>query len=330
MRFCRKAVASQLPQLVDLSPALDGRRQSRQSKQLATHFMQWWSNPSILHKLASAHRTALPLVKACGAGKSVPVRILDATGGWGVDAATLVAAGATVDIIERNPIMAQLLLDILQHAHGSSELRPLLRGRVGGLWGGDAAAALHSSSATAAPKQHMEHLWPPPSSGSSSAPPLPCGPWDVVYIDAMFPPRGKASAAVKLPAQWLHALAAQEAVEGLGTANPRYAELQGALMGGSLADMGAVLGRAMGALVESSASISGEELPPADALALPLVQAALSSPVRRIVVKRPGRAGPLVLPAGEADDGKRPSFAVNGKAVRFDVYQRPWLQHSES
>lgn len=51
------------------------------------------------------------LVRAC---KPVPgMRIIDATAGWGRDAAVLASFGAEVLMLERNPVMAALLSDAL-------------------------------------------------------------------------------------------------------------------------------------------------------------------------------------------------------------------------
>ena len=325
-----------LPHLVDLAVNAVAGRRLPQKGSAAPQFMQWWQDPSVKHKLASTRRTALPLIKACGAGKAAGVRILDCTGGWGVDAATLAAAGATVDIIERNPIMAQLLADILQQAHLASDLGPLLRGQVGGLWQGEASAVLHATtpSSTAATAE-VHQLWPSiphslggtPPSGPPSAP--PSGPWDVLYIDAMFPPRGKASANVKLPAQWLHAIAAQEAIHSLPAEHPARADLCAALASTPLSGMGGLLGQAMGPLATLVGSAAeADNVSPADALAAPLVQAALDSPIRRVVLKRPSSASPFPLPKPDSGDANLPAFSVQGKSVRFDVYQRPWLQHA--
>jgi 16S rRNA (guanine1516-N2)-methyltransferase len=49
---------------------------------------------------------------------------------------------------------------------------------------------------------------------------------------------------------------------------------------------------------------------PADAEGL--LDWALDQPVARVVVKRPARAGALA--------GTRPSYSIDGKAVRFDVH----------
>lgn len=62
------------------------------------------------------------LVRACKPAKGV--RILDATAGWGRDAAVLASFGATVVMLEREPVMAALLNDALErfHAHPMANL----------------------------------------------------------------------------------------------------------------------------------------------------------------------------------------------------------------
>ncbi|WP_028387961.1 class I SAM-dependent methyltransferase [Legionella fairfieldensis] len=52
------------------------------------------------------------LVRACKPGHGL--RIIDATAGWGRDAAVLASCGAEVLMLERNPVMAALLADALQ------------------------------------------------------------------------------------------------------------------------------------------------------------------------------------------------------------------------
>lgn len=53
------------------------------------------------------------LVRACKPAKGI--KILDATAGWGRDAAILASFGAEVLMLERNPVMAALLSDALEH-----------------------------------------------------------------------------------------------------------------------------------------------------------------------------------------------------------------------
>ncbi|MCL9682548.1 class I SAM-dependent methyltransferase [Legionella maioricensis] len=53
------------------------------------------------------------LVRACKPTKGL--KIIDATAGWGRDAAILASFGAEVTMLERHPVMATLLADALEH-----------------------------------------------------------------------------------------------------------------------------------------------------------------------------------------------------------------------
>ncbi|RUR00537.1 class I SAM-dependent methyltransferase [Legionella septentrionalis] len=132
------------------------------------------------------------LVKAC---KPFPgKRILDATGGWGRDAAILASFGAQVLLIERDPVMAALLADALQRIPPESRLRHSLS-----LQSLDAKCYLQELSPNAYP--------------------------DVIYIDPMHPVREK-SALVKKEMQALQQIlgADEDALALLQTALPRARE----------------------------------------------------------------------------------------------------------
>lgn len=103
------------------------------------------------------------IVRAC---KPVPgLKIIDATAGWGKDAAILASFGAQICMIERNPVMAALLEDAMTSMHVASSLSDLLI-----LVQGDAKAYLNALK--------------------------PCQFPDVIYLDPMHPVREK-SALVK-------------------------------------------------------------------------------------------------------------------------------------
>lgn len=106
------------------------------------------------------------LVRAC---KPAPgVRILDATAGWGRDAAVLASFGADVLMLERQPVMAALLADGLRRLNSQSKALSLKQA--------DAKHYLQTLSAVDHP--------------------------DVIYIDPMHPSRHK-SALVKKDMQAL-------------------------------------------------------------------------------------------------------------------------------
>lgn len=108
---------------------------------------------------------------------------VDATAGLGEDSLLLAAAGFTVTMYERDPVIAALLRDALERAAGVPRLADAV-GRMT-LVEGDSVAGLRELGAALA-------------SGAGSAP-------DVVFLDPMFPERTK-SAAVKKKFQLLHRL----------------------------------------------------------------------------------------------------------------------------
>ncbi|KTD22954.1 class I SAM-dependent methyltransferase [Legionella londiniensis] len=112
------------------------------------------------------------IVRAC---KPLPgIKIIDATAGWGRDAAILASFGAEVCMIERNPVMAAMLQDALGRLDESSPLKKSLS-----LIHGDAKEYLNSLATEQYP--------------------------DVIYIDPMHPVRQK-SALVKKNMQALQSL----------------------------------------------------------------------------------------------------------------------------
>ncbi|HCD33969.1 MAG TPA: hypothetical protein DER01_16280 [Phycisphaerales bacterium] len=67
-----------------------------------------------------------PLVKALGIKKrsDEPLRVLDATAGWGEDTWLMLAQGCHVHALERNKVMAVLLEDALQRAMPDMDQQP--------------------------------------------------------------------------------------------------------------------------------------------------------------------------------------------------------------
>ena len=112
------------------------------------------------------------LIKACRPRPGL--RIVDATAGWGRDAALLASFGAEVIMVERQPVMAALLADALKH----------LDATVG--------VALNLSLVSADAVSYLQSLAP------ADYP-------DVIYIDPMHPARQK-SALVKKDMQVLQQL----------------------------------------------------------------------------------------------------------------------------
>ncbi|KTC88285.1 class I SAM-dependent methyltransferase [Legionella cincinnatiensis] len=109
------------------------------------------------------------LIRACKPG--IGLKIIDATAGWGRDAAILASFGAEVLMIERHPVMASLLSDALLRRSESEQQKMHLS-----LYAGDAYSYFHILE---------EKDYP-----------------DVIYIDPMHPERSK-SALVKKEMQVL-------------------------------------------------------------------------------------------------------------------------------
>ena len=125
------------------------------------------------YRLAAERARHERLIKALGKPVDGIQRVLDLTAGLGRDAALMAAAGFPVTLVERQPVLHALLADGLARA-ADTELAARLT------------------------------LLPAADAGEA---PLPAGPWHGVYLDPMFPARGK-SAAVKQDLQWLQKLCA--------------------------------------------------------------------------------------------------------------------------
>ncbi|MFJ1267237.1 class I SAM-dependent methyltransferase [Legionella lytica] len=129
------------------------------------------------------------LVRACK--PTAGLKIIDATAGWGRDAAVLASFGAEVMMLERHPVMAALLADALSHqeAQDKQQLQLSLRAC-------DTLSFLKQLPATEYP--------------------------DVIYIDPMHPERSK-SALVKKDMQALQQMigADEDALELINTSITR-------------------------------------------------------------------------------------------------------------
>jgi 16S rRNA (guanine1516-N2)-methyltransferase len=75
-------------------------------------------------RLLRAGPRSEPLVRASGLRRGAVLRVLDATAGLGRDAFLLAWLGADVLAVERQPIIAALLLDALDRARALPELAP--------------------------------------------------------------------------------------------------------------------------------------------------------------------------------------------------------------
>lgn len=112
------------------------------------------------------------IAKAVGLNKRPNLTVLDATAGLGRDAFVLASLGATVTLVERNPVVAALLADGLRRAATESHLNKVAA--------------------------RMQLLHCPALQALTSSPVV-----DVVFLDPMFPAREK-SAQVKKEMRAFH------------------------------------------------------------------------------------------------------------------------------
>lgn len=188
-----------------------------------------WSAPAVRRRVQGGRRQ--PLARAAALHKTGGTRVLDACAGLGTDGYVLASLGARVTMTEREPAIFALLEDALGRARHALD------------------APEHAASARIdlAHADAADWLKQCPSDS------LP----DVVYLDPMYPGRGKAA----LPSKEMQVLRAL-----LGD-RPRNAAR--------------------------------------------LLETALRTARRRVVVKRPARAKPL---------REKPDFSYTGKQTRYDVY----------
>jgi len=104
------------------------------------------------------------LARACGVGQPAGPWVLDAMGGWGVDGLVLARRGCRVSLLERHPLISALQQDLVRRA-GHLRVTSVC---------GDGFAALGEP-----------------------------GGYDVIYLDPMFPQRGKGA----LPGKRMQVLA---------------------------------------------------------------------------------------------------------------------------
>jgi 16S rRNA (guanine1516-N2)-methyltransferase len=127
---------------------------------------------AVAHRRRFGGGSGQMIARAVGIAPRVRPKVLDATAGLGRDAFVLAGLGCEVTLIERNPLVAALLEDGLRRALADAAAAPAASRMK--LLEGDAAAMMRD--------------W---EDWSGDVP-------QVVYLDPMFPPRGKnASALVK-------------------------------------------------------------------------------------------------------------------------------------
>ena len=138
------------------------------------------------------------ILKATGLNKHQP-SVMDLTAGLGRDSYVLATAGARVTMFERQPIVAALLADGLQRLRSSGDEQELAIAQRLSLHQGDSLTCVAALAEQEAP--------------------------DVIYLDPMFPERGK-SAKVKKSMAFFHQLVGSDddaaALLPLALATARY------------------------------------------------------------------------------------------------------------
>lgn len=124
-----------------------------------------WTTPDVRRRVAGGRRQLLG--KAVGLARMAEPRLLDATAGLGRDAFVLASLGARVTLAERHPAIAALLADARTRALADAL----------------AAAAAARTEIVAADARNLLD----PAGGR----------FDVVYLDPMYPDRGKSALAKK-------------------------------------------------------------------------------------------------------------------------------------
>lgn len=119
-----------------------------------------------------------PLAKAIGLKKGATPTIIDATAGFGRDAFVLANLGCQITLIERNPFIATLIEDALNHAKDDQDISEVIK---------------HMSLMNTDTIDYLSNL------EDKHYP-------DVIYMDPMYPTRDKSSL-VKKDMRLLHQLA---------------------------------------------------------------------------------------------------------------------------
>ncbi len=132
-----------------------------------------WQSADVARRVAGGRRQ--PLARACGVGSINPLRLLDATGGYGRDAFVLAALGAEVTLCERLPMLANALQQAHQRALESAAVA-------------DIAARMRIE-----PQDAID--WLPQTSAA----------FDVIYLDPMYAAPGQRARA-KAPLETLRHL----------------------------------------------------------------------------------------------------------------------------
>ncbi|MFA0813719.1 class I SAM-dependent methyltransferase [Microbulbifer epialgicus] len=147
---------------------------------------------TLAHRRKYGGGKAQPVAKAVGIRAGFHPRVLDATAGLGRDAFVLASLGCEVRMLERNPVVKLLLQDGLRRLQEASITDPELAFLAQRL-------SLNDDPVSAADwlAQQKEESWP------------------VVFLDPMFPPRGKSAKVKKEMVAFHHLVGADEDADAL-------------------------------------------------------------------------------------------------------------------
>jgi len=232
-------------------------------------------------------------------------------------------------MVERDPIVSVLLSDamrrlrLLAEGSASSERQDMNTAqqllRCLSMEQGDGVSVMDRAMSNAASScaDGSKLPRPPTLSEAKDMPGLP----DVIYLDPMFPPRKKTSAAVKKDMATLQSLLASTARMRLLRDEREYEDVPSASSSPRPAPSASVQRN------EEASRLEEEQA---------LLRAACRCAAKRVVVKRPVRAPPMGSSTSDNDNnGKderqrsvgggdanvpKPSYALRGSTNRFDVY----------
>jgi len=147
---------------------------------------------TMAHRRKFGGGKAQPVAKAVGVRPGFHPRVLDATAGLGRDAFILASVGCEVLMLERNPVVHLLLQDGLRRLREAAVLDPELARVAERL-----SLADREDSAGNWLAQQAEESWP------------------VVFLDPMFPPRGKSAKVKKEMVAFHHLVGADDDADDL-------------------------------------------------------------------------------------------------------------------
>ncbi len=130
-----------------------------------------FATPSLIYRLKHGGGGKQAIAKAIKVSRKEPVKVIDATVGFGTDALILASLNCQIYAIEKNPIIAKLLQNRLTNAQNNPFLAPLVKN----------ITLIIGDSRTIIPELVEKNQYIP----------------DVIYLDPMFPTKKKTAASSK-------------------------------------------------------------------------------------------------------------------------------------